>query len=234
METKWLNINSPLVYKRFIDDIFLITKTNLDIESFKNNFEYLKLNIVNDKTVQFLDLEISIDEILNKLNFSLYIKKTNTFSYLNVKSNHPTHIFKNIPKSLFLRIRRICTKYTDYLYFCTTIYIHLIQIGYNANNMIKLIQTIGNIDRHKLLEYKPKSSRNNYNNQEYNLKLIYNSKFDLKSLLINSLNKCIYETEFPKIKLKPFYSINCNIRDILIHGKKFSFFSISIILNFAW
>ena len=88
--------------------------------------------------------------------------------------------------------------------------------------MIKLIQTIGNIDRHKLLEYKPKSSRNNYNNQEYNLKLIYNSKFDLKSLLINSLNKCIYETEFPKIKLKPFYSINCNIRDILIHGKKFT------------
>ena len=56
METKWLNINSPLVYKRFIDDIFLITKTNVDIESFKNNFEYLKLNIVNDNTVQFLDL----------------------------------------------------------------------------------------------------------------------------------------------------------------------------------
>jgi len=213
---------SPLVYKRFIDDIFLITKNNLDIESFKNNFEYLKLNIVNDKTVQFLDLEISIDEILNKLNFSLYIKKTNTFSYLNVKSNHPTHFFKNIPKSLFLRIRRICTKYTDYLYFCTTIYVHLIQIGYNANNMIRLIQTIGNTDRHKLLEYKPKSSRNSCNNQEYNLKLIYNSKFDLKSLLIKSLNKCIYETEFPKINLKPFYSINCNIRDILIHGKKFT------------
>jgi len=152
METKWLNTYSPLVYKRFIDDIFLVSNNELDIESLKNNFEYLKLNIVNNKKVQFLDLEISIDEIINKLNFSLYIKKTNTFSYLNVKSNHPTHIFKNIPKSLFLRIRRVCTKYTDYLYYCTTIYVHLLQCGYNATNMIKLIQTIGNIDRQNLIE----------------------------------------------------------------------------------
>jgi len=40
--------------------------------------------------------------------------------------------------------------------------------------------------------------------------------------LINSLNKSIIENQIVNINLKPFYSINCNIRDILIHGKKFS------------
>jgi hypothetical protein len=98
METKWLNINSPLVYKRFIDDIFLITKNNLDIESFKNNFEYLKLNIVNDKTVQFLDLEISIDEILNKLNFSLYIKKNEYFFIFERQIKSPNSYFQKYPE----------------------------------------------------------------------------------------------------------------------------------------
>ncbi len=46
--------------------------------------------------------------------------------------------------------------------------------------------------------------------------------FDLRFLLINSLKKSIIKTKFPNIKLKPFYWINCNIRDFLLHGKKFS------------
>jgi hypothetical protein len=112
------------------------------------------LNICNDKTVQFLDLEISLDKLYNKLNFSLYIKKTNTFSYLNVNSNHPKHIFKNIPKSLFIRVRRICTKFTDYLYYCRLIYLHLIKCGYDANLLDKLINIVGRIDRKELIDYK--------------------------------------------------------------------------------
>jgi len=103
------NKNKPLIYKRFIDDIFIGSKNSIDINEFTNTFGYLKFNICNDETVQFLDLEISLDKLYNKLNFSLYVKKTNTFSYLNVNSNHPKHIFKNIPKSLFIRVRRICT-----------------------------------------------------------------------------------------------------------------------------
>jgi hypothetical protein len=31
METKWFNANSPLVYKRFINDTFHVSKHELDI-----------------------------------------------------------------------------------------------------------------------------------------------------------------------------------------------------------
>ena len=44
----------------------------------------------------------------------MYIKPTNTFSYLLTNSNHPEFIFNNIPKSLFIRIRRICDSLIDY------------------------------------------------------------------------------------------------------------------------
>ena len=46
IERSWLNTNSPLVYARFIDDIFYASSSKLDIISFQNHFGYLKLNIV--------------------------------------------------------------------------------------------------------------------------------------------------------------------------------------------
>ena len=73
-------------------------------------FGSLKLNIITGKIVNFLDLNISIDFNSNFLDFDIYYKPTNTFSYLFISSNHPTYIFKNIIKSLFIRLRRICTK----------------------------------------------------------------------------------------------------------------------------
>ena len=155
LETKWLYLHKPLVYKRFIDDIFVITyKSN--IESLEKNFGNLKLNLINDKEVQFLDLIISIDEYSNKLKFKLYTKSTNTFQYLFYNSNHPNHIFSNIPKSLFIRIRRICSDYTDYLYYSRRLIVQLLKRGYKFENLLKISLEIGNIDRNKLIPYKDK------------------------------------------------------------------------------
>jgi hypothetical protein len=223
LEIKWLKVHKPLIYKRFIDDIFIESENSIDINEFTNTFDYLKLNICNDKTVQFLDLEISLDKLYNKLNFSLYIKKTNTFSYLNVNSNHPKHIFKNIPKSLFIRVRRICTKFTDYLYYCRLIYLHLIKCGYDANLLDKLINIIGRIDRKELIDYKVKNTIKPKDNNKklFLFKLQYTNQFDLKSLLLNSSKEVLKDDKFSEIKLYQFYTVNNNIRDLLIHRKKF-------------
>jgi len=56
LEIKWLNLNKPLVYLRFIDDIFLVIKDKLDIENFVKTFIYLTLNIVTDDIANFLYL----------------------------------------------------------------------------------------------------------------------------------------------------------------------------------
>jgi hypothetical protein len=43
--------------------------------------------------MNFLDLIIKVNNILNKLEFNLYIKKTQTFQYVPTSSNHPDYIF---------------------------------------------------------------------------------------------------------------------------------------------
>ena len=108
LEEKWLKIHKPLYYGRFIDDICLIDNKKLNEPDFQSFFLGLKLNIKEDKVIEFLDLTIKFDVLRNRLVFSLFIKPTNTFSYLKIESNHPQFVFNNIPKSLFIRIRRIC------------------------------------------------------------------------------------------------------------------------------
>ena len=41
-EINWLNVNNPICYGRFIDDIMVANESPLDIDYFKNNFNYLK------------------------------------------------------------------------------------------------------------------------------------------------------------------------------------------------
>jgi hypothetical protein len=184
LEKPWLNINQPLLYGRFIDDIVLITNDKLNEVKFIKNFLNLKLNICEDKTINFLDLSISFNTNVNKLKFSLYIKPTNTFSYLRVDSNHPNFIFKNIPKSLFIRIKRICTNDIDSYFFTRKLIFQLLSRGYNYKNLVSIQLGIGNLPRKSFIDYKIKSSDN-----------FKNSKTLLTS---NEFNKFIEKKDFLK------------------------------------
>ena len=79
LEKHWIQIERPLFYYRYIDDIFIASKNQLNIVNFTSNFRNLKLNIIQDNIVNFLDLNISFNSLIGKLVFSLYIKPTNTF-----------------------------------------------------------------------------------------------------------------------------------------------------------
>jgi hypothetical protein len=157
LEKHWLNINHPILYGRFIDDIFMVTDVKLNEDIFSKNFLNLNLNIVHEKKINFLDLSISFNTIIRKLEFSLYVKPTNTFSYLHTESNHPHFIFKNIPKSLFIRIRRICTNDIDYYFFTRKLILQLLSRGYDYKNLFSIQLCIGNIQRNSLLNYKNKT-----------------------------------------------------------------------------
>ena len=80
-------------------------------------FSATVVKILNDHNVDFLDVNTSIEKISGDLIFKPFFKKTNTFSYLLSNSSHPNFIFKNIPKSLFIRLRRICSNINDFCYF---------------------------------------------------------------------------------------------------------------------
>ena len=217
LEIKWLKIHKPIFYGRFIDDINLISKDSIDEQDFKSYFLNLKLNIVQSKIINFLDLEISFDSLTKKLNFSLYVKPTNTFCYLHINSNHPNFVFNNIPKSLLIRIRRICTKYTDYLYFARKLVYQLLNRGYNFTRLFSLVLSIGKIDRDKLIPYKNKIDsikpiKSFYFGSEFN-------KFfpDLNKLVLESFDSCKNKYNLFDYKLQLYNSMPNNIFSIFVH-----------------
>ncbi len=81
-EIKWTTIYRPLAYYRFIDDVFLVIQDLNILESLKNAFGSLKLNLIVSKRQVFLDLELEINNFTCKINFYAHFKPTNTFSYL--------------------------------------------------------------------------------------------------------------------------------------------------------
>ncbi len=126
LERSFLFIHKPLFYGRYIDDILCILFKYFEIDILVNFFGYLKLNLVCDKVVNFLDLNISYDDLTRRFKFSLYIKPTNTFSYLLTSSNHPDFVIINLPKGIFIRIWRINSSLFDYYYFSSKIALQLI------------------------------------------------------------------------------------------------------------
>ena len=101
----------PLLWKRFIDDIFPIWphgKTSLVefIEHLNTVHPTIKFTSeISDTQKSFLDLSIYINQ--STLHTKLYTKPTDRHMYLNYFSEHPMSLKKSIPYSQFLRLKKI-------------------------------------------------------------------------------------------------------------------------------
>ncbi|CAJ0928468.1 unnamed protein product [Ranitomeya imitator] len=104
-----------LLWKRFIDDIFLVWCG--DIESLMSFYQYInqcvtKLTFTihyDQKSISFLDTQIIVNED-GSLASDLYVKPTDKNSLLLFSSCHPHHIKKALPLSQFQRINRIVSE----------------------------------------------------------------------------------------------------------------------------
>ena len=221
LEMKWHRIEKPLVDYRFIDDKILILDKELNFLGFQKYFENLEFTLSHDKKIVFLDILLEYDRVIQKLKYSVYIKPTNSFGYLKTNSNHPSHIFNAIPISLFIRNRRICTNFSDFIIVSKMQIEQLVKRGYNRSNLVKICKTISNYDRNSLLPYKEKI--NNFLSEEENFILyfhFFNYNLNIQSIIYNCF-KSIYSN----IKLKYINKINCNLNNALIHNFKLNKFT---------
>jgi hypothetical protein len=156
------------------------------------------------------------------LVFYAYFKPTNTFSYLYIESNHPEHIFKNLVKALFIRIRRICTFLSDYLYFSIIIYHRLVKRGYKEKLIWKNLTMGADIDRNSLLEYKIKKDRIDFE-KSFVFRNIFNKNISNFNFIIktafNSFKQ--YYPMFNDHKLFLVNRMQNNLSSILIHNFKY-------------
>ena len=105
----------PLVYLRYIDDIFMTwTEGEENPNGFLSHCNQINKNIQfeqvasKEKKIPFLDgCEIHEN---GKLHTDLYSKPTDKHLYLYSHSCHPTDTKNSLPYLLALRFRRICSK----------------------------------------------------------------------------------------------------------------------------
>ena len=119
-----------LLYKRFLDDIFMVWKGTIEeLQNFLTQMNLLHPSIKftaeftspyqcqiegphdcfchQTKSIPFLDTRVSIKE--GKYFTDLYKKPSDRCQYLLPSSCHPSHVNKNIPYNLCYRLLRICS-----------------------------------------------------------------------------------------------------------------------------
>ena len=154
----------PMLWLRFIDDIFFVweydQKSLEDFIEFCDNFTQqnemkseIKFEVnISNTSVNFLDVNISIKD--GHFITRVHSKPTDAHLYLNAQSCHPKHVINNIPKGQLIRIRRICSKESDFLDQSKIIIQHFVNRGFHQKLLTKSLQEVKNMKREDLLAEK--------------------------------------------------------------------------------
>ena len=150
----------PLLWVRYIDDIFVIWQHGK--ETFSDFVTHLNQCVpsikfetdISDSQVHFLDVTVSLDQETNLISTSLYTKPTDAHNYLSFLSCHPRNCKTGIPYSQFLRIRRICSDTNDFIVHAREMSKHFLRAKYPPAILQKAFSKAFHLDRDSLL--KPK------------------------------------------------------------------------------
>jgi len=161
-----------IYYKRFIDDVFCIWKTDntptpttcTEFNNLKNDmnkhgdlrWEFEKLS----NEITFLDLKIKIDRTNKKLQFQTYQKPMNLHLYIPPHSAHPPGLNKCLIFGLLQTYQRQNTNHLDFQQMAKLLFHRLIARGYTPTTLKKLfIEAANKLDNaQKQSKAKPKES----------------------------------------------------------------------------
>ena len=151
--------NKPLIYLRYIDDIFLLwTHGEEKLLQFYKNVNVKDPNIhitMNHSTeeVNFLDTTIRLKN--NTLQTLLYIKPTHSQTYLH--SSYPPHIFTSIIFNQALHYKHICSDGKELNLQLTTLKNAFTALEYKPKTVKNQIIKAMSIPQEVFLKYQTKS-----------------------------------------------------------------------------
>ena len=143
---------APKVWKRFIDDIFVIwthgqESLNDFVHYLNNCLPSIKFEAETSTShIHFLDVTVSINE-QHQLQTDLYTKPTDSHNYLNYKSAHPRHCRDGIPYSQFLRLKRICSTQETFTHQCREMSKNFIRADYPPKVIREAFAKVYHLDR---------------------------------------------------------------------------------------
>ena len=218
----------PLIYLRYIDDIFGIW---LDGEQSLREF-HTKANSIHHQiqvdlrlstsSLDFLDVTVKLNE--GKLETDLFTKPTDSKSYLQFDSDHPKHVKKAIPFGLGTRLKRICSRSDDYLRHKRELKARLMDRGYPGHLIDKELEKLDTPLREKETEQKGgQNGSGNKNDSRVPMVLTYSGYLpDIRQILrkkrhiLQGSEKL--RTIFTRDPLVAFRR-GANLRDDLVHKK---------------
>ena len=129
--------NKPLLYSRYIDDIFMIWTDGEDsLNDFLTHCNSQNKNIqfkqtISNTSILFLDFSINLKG--GKLTTDLYCKSSDKYQYLYHTSRHPKNTKTSLPYCLALRLRHICSRENLFKQRTNGMLHHFIQRGYKQD-----------------------------------------------------------------------------------------------------
>ena len=227
LETKTIQSydKEPLLWVRFIDDIFSIWthgeaelhKYHDHLNSYHENIKYTMEH--SYEKITFLDTWVK--KLKDKLIVELYTKPTDTHNYLHFTSSHPKHMKRAGPYGQFLRVRRNCTLNSDYIKHSLKIKKHYIERGYPEQLVENSRLQALNKDRKELL--KPKIHVNESKPNIVPLVLTHHPSNFLVRKIINDNWGMLKYSELCQKALPdtPLYATrrSKNIKDLLVRSR---------------
>ncbi len=153
LEIDLVNHSNPIIYQRYIDDLFIIFKDKDSAENFLTKFQTLDPNIqldaiTIDKRGIFLDMEIEI--VQDQIHTKTYQKPINKYLYLPPTSNHQEKTFTNIIQNELRRYYILSSSLKDYYHMRSQFFIRLQNRGYSTH-FLKKTFSIDFLPRSELL-----------------------------------------------------------------------------------
>lgn len=126
----------------------------------------LSWNFSKEKIV-FLDLEIWKDS--EGFRLCNYLKPTDRNSYIPLGSCHHKSWLCNIPRGQFVRLRRNCTRDSDFIAQSTLLTSRFVEKGYDAHTLKSEVEKVLAMDRTVLISDKVKNTSSSVSNFNYNV-----------------------------------------------------------------
>jgi hypothetical protein len=148
--------NQPLIYRRYLDDIFMIWQHSKEaftefLAILNNHDPNIKLKAqIDELSVDFLDVTLYKGikyETTGYLDYKVYFKPTDSHQLLHKKSFHPPHTFKGLVKSQIIRFHRNSSDKKNFESSCSTLFKALKPRGYSSRFLRKIkSETLHNLE----------------------------------------------------------------------------------------
>ena len=216
-------MKTPLLYIRFVDDIFGIWNgTEEELIAFQalaNSIHpRIEVELKSSRhNIDFLDVNVWLQN--GKLQTSVYEKPTDRHMYLHKSSNHPQSTKNAIPYGLGIRAKRICSTSESYEENRKKIVDNLVKRGHNKVKTHNILKKVDIMPRSQLLIYKQRSK----NNSRVPLVITYGSNLPDVQKIVHKRMSILYRSDRMKkvFKEAPIVAFrrDANLQNILLHAK---------------